>query len=82
MMRASTAASPEPLKPPACEGDACLSPPTVPNDPTPASAALVAPGDLGARPPKCAKSKVRRKGHCLKGKAPKHRSNHSRRAAR
>jgi hypothetical protein len=59
---------PEPVPPPECEGDACLSPPNPPNDLTPGSATFHGKGDPAGRSPKpkCRKGKVRRKGRCVK----------------
>ncbi|HEX8689783.1 MAG TPA: hypothetical protein VF729_06025 [Solirubrobacterales bacterium] len=84
---------PAPVEAPACEGEACQSPPPSPNDPTPASASFRGPGDPSqAGPPKrrCPKGqrKARRKGNarCVKRKRPgaqrKRRANHDRRAQR
>jgi DNA-binding beta-propeller fold protein YncE len=76
----------QPLPPPSgapCEGDACQSPPTPPNDPTPASAGLRAPGDPQPRFNKTRKKK-QRKHHSKKKKtrAGKHKSGVKRHTAR
>jgi hypothetical protein len=63
-----------------CEGDACQSPSSAPNDATPSSAAFSGPGDPvpGATPKalvvkakKCVKGKVLKKGKCVKKKRAK-----------
>lgn len=59
-----------PSSPPAaCEGEACISPPEAPNDPTPASSSFEGAGNVveepAFTPTSCAKGKVRRKGHCV-----------------
>lgn len=65
---------PPPAPRPACEGEACQSPPAPPNDPTPASSAFAGAGnvrDTGKATRKragCPKGKVRRKGKA-KGKS-------------
>ena len=73
---------PEPVPPPACEGDACLSPPVVPNDPTPASSSLSdGPGNTAAIRARCPKGKIKRNGHCVVKKRAKHTKHSSRRRA-
>jgi hypothetical protein len=73
-----------PPKPPACEGDACQPPPTVPNDPTPSSAGFNGAGNPSTQKHsrRCAKGKVRMKGKCLKRtrKAKRHHNRHTTRA--
>jgi hypothetical protein len=77
----------QPPAPPAgCEGEACQSPPEAPNDPTPASASFEGAGNVveeapAPAKPRCAKGKVRRKGHCV-AKGRHRRAAHKRRAAR
>jgi hypothetical protein len=73
---------------PACEGEACQSPPEAPNDPTPASSSFEGAGNVVepiARP--CPKGKVRKHGRCVKKRKGKrqrrsHRAGHNRGAAR
>jgi hypothetical protein len=69
----------EPVPPPACEGDACQSPPNPPNDPTPASLAASGAESKSERTIKgnCRKGQVRRNGRCVKRKKakPKHKDN-------
>ncbi len=69
--------------PPAqCEGEACQSPPEVPNDPPPASSSFEGAGNVveeaPAKPAPCAKGKVRRHGKCVS----KHRKKAHKRAKR
>ncbi len=63
-----------------CEGDACVSPPAAPNDPTPASGAVSGPGNSAPlfttpkpkstpKAKKCRKGTVRKKSRCVKRKA-------------
>jgi Fibronectin type III domain len=63
-----------------CEGDACQSPSSAPNDATPSSAAFSGPGDpvpgvtpkaLVVKAKKCVKGKVLKKGKCVKKKRTK-----------
>ncbi len=72
---------PQPVAPPDCEGDACAPPPSVPNDPTPASSVYSGSGSPSARAKaRCAQGKVRRAGRCAK--KTKKRANRNRRASR
>jgi hypothetical protein len=74
---------PPPAIPPACEGEACQTPPSPPNDPTPASSAFEGAGNVVEKP---AKKKQKKKKHAKKQHAKKHKSakkaNHHRRAGR
>jgi NHL repeat len=59
---------PAPPSPPGpCQGEACLTAPPPPNDPTPASASFRGAGNAVAKKAKtrCAKGKARRKGRCV-----------------
>lgn len=81
---------PQPLA--ACEGEACQSPPSPPNDPTPASSSFQGAGNVkepAARKPGCPKGKRRVKAsggkvRCVKRKSAKraNRANNDRRASR
>jgi Fibronectin type III domain len=66
-----------------CEGDACQSPSSAPNDATPSSSTFSGPGDpapgatskvLVVKAKKCGKGKVLKKGRCVKKKAKKKRA--------
>ncbi|HWY19046.1 MAG TPA: hypothetical protein VNY27_10115, partial [Solirubrobacteraceae bacterium] len=79
---------PPPPGPVECEGDACSTPASAPNDPTPSllpfTAALTPPLQTVAPPPKpkakpCKKGMVRRKGRCVRVK--KHRGHRAARRA-
>ncbi len=66
---------PEPaFVPPVCEGEACLSPPVVPNDPTPSSSTFQGAGNV--KPHRCKRGYVRRHGKCRKKRGRKHRGHH------
>jgi hypothetical protein len=72
-----------PPAPPACEGDACQPPPSVPNDQTPSSASFSGAASHGTpkHSRRCAKGKVKKQGKCLKRKSKAKRHNrHSTRA--
>ena len=58
---------PQPAEQPPCEGESCQSPPSAPNDPTPASAAFRGAGNLTpiATRKSCRKGKVKRRGRCV-----------------
>ncbi len=82
---------PQPIEPPACEGEACQGAVAPPNDPTPASSGFRGPGNppKGTSKPRCPKGKrqVRRAGksRCVARshkKQQKRRANHNRRAER
>jgi hypothetical protein len=64
---------PQPSPPPACEGEACQSPPAPPADPVPASSMFNGFGNVkkGKQRAGCAKGKVRRKGRCVSKKKQK-----------
>ena len=66
---------PQPAEQPPCEGESCQSPPSAPNDPTPASAAFRGAGNLTKK--SCRKGKVKRRGRCVNRhrKAAKHKRN-------
>jgi DNA-binding beta-propeller fold protein YncE len=71
--------------PPACEGEACQSPPDAPTDPAPASSAFEGAGNVVEPIVKpCPKGKVRKHGKCVKKRKGKRqrRAAHHRRAAR
>ena len=69
---------PPPPTPPECEGDACQSPATPPNDPTPASSAFAGAGNVvEAARPKCKKGKVRRRHNRCTAKREKAHGKHS-----
>jgi hypothetical protein len=62
---------PYPQAPPPCEGEACQSPPAVPEEPTPSSSSTAGTGNVVGRPkPHCPRGKRRivRRGHprCVK----------------
>jgi DNA-binding beta-propeller fold protein YncE len=79
----------QPVLAPACEGEACQSPPAPPDDPTPASASFEGAGNVveGAKPrPRCPKGKrlVKARGkksRCVPRK-PQRKANAKRRTAR
>ena len=81
---------PQPAENPPCEGESCQSPPSAPNDPTPASAAFRGAGNLAPKTARksCRKGKVKRRGRCVNRhrKAAKHKrkrdANANRRAKR
>ncbi len=84
---------PQPIEPPACEGEACQGPVVPPNDPTPSSSVFRGPGNqLKGSKARCPKGKrqVRRAGkaRCLargqkkQSKGHKRRANDKRRAKR
>jgi hypothetical protein len=82
-------ASPSPPGP--CQGEACLTAPAPPNDPTPASASFRGAGNAIAKKAKarCAKGKARRKGRCVAKRQKRAKksnkarnANHDRRVAR
>jgi hypothetical protein len=56
----------------ACEGEACQGPLVAPNDPTPSSSAFEGAGNVGERPTRCRKHKVRWKGRCVIRKGKRH----------
>lgn len=65
-----------PLAPPACDGETCQRPPLVPDDPTPSSSTLAAPGDpkpssKRGRSRRCAKAKRVGNGNKGRGKCPR-----------
>ena len=69
---------PEPLEPPACEGDACQGTPPSVNDQTPASLTFTGPGNprpVAASQPRkalprirCEKRRVLQRGRCVKAR--------------
>ena len=72
---------PRPTEAAVCEGEACQSPPSLPNDPTPASSAFEGAGNVvepAAKP--CAKGKVKKHGRCVKKHRKAKRKHHQRRA--
>jgi DNA-binding beta-propeller fold protein YncE len=75
---------PAPPSPPGpCQGEACLTAPPPPNDPTPASASFRGAGNAVAKKAKarCAKGKARRKGRCVaRRQKPAKKSNRARNA--
>jgi hypothetical protein len=75
---------PEPVPSPACEGDACLPPPIVPHDTTPASVTFSGAGNV--RPKQARKAKRHRRKQRKQGKQrrrqKRHQANQNRRAGR
>lgn len=67
---------------PPCEGDACQSPASPPDEPTPASAATQRSGNLVPSKGGCAKNKRRVKSHGKTRCVPKHKRHHKRKAAK
>ncbi|HVY77903.1 MAG TPA: hypothetical protein VG898_05305 [Solirubrobacterales bacterium] len=60
----------QPAQPAICEGEACQSPPSAPDDPTPASSTFHGAGNVvESRARACRKGKVRRHGKCVKRKS-------------
>lgn len=72
---------PSPAPPaPECEGESCQHPPPAPAYSTPSSQSFQGPGNYReeAKPRKCAKGKVRRKGRCVRKRHKRHRKGHHR----
>jgi len=72
---------PRSIPAPACEGDSCLAPPNIPNDPTPGSASHSGPADPSpnaqrAARKKCRKGKVRKQGKCVKKRSNRRQGGH------
>jgi NHL repeat len=83
--RANGGYPPPPAIPPACEGEACQTPPSPPNDPTPASSAFEGAGNVVEKPAKKKQKKAKKKAkkhHKSAKRASKQRANSNGRAGR
>lgn len=74
---------PEPIKPPACEGDACQGTAISPIDETPSSITFHGPSNLrttNVAPARCRKGFIRRNEHCVKAARKRRKSKRAHRA--